>query len=449
MTSVSAAISAYHALLEDDRQLAQASAELLAGAQPERCLTFGPNPLCGVLRPHLLTPETYSRIQRVCSVLSGAMFRLADRMLEDPDLLDPMGLTPAELDLIRVDPGFRPVSPTTRLDSFMTDDAWYFVEYNAETPAAIAYEDVLSELFLELPIMQAFQRQYRVSPLPARHRLRDTLLDAYRQWGGRERPVIAIIDWSGLPTATEFELFARYFAESDLDALIAEPRELSYDGHRLYARDTPVDLVYRRVLTAELLGEPEVAEPLIQAYRNHHVCVVNSFRAKLLHKKMIFALLSDDRYAHHFSSAERAAIAEHIPWTRQVTEGYSTYGDTRIDLLPFIRDHRDRLVLKPNDEYGGKGVIIGWESSASEWEAALAEAAGSPHVVQERVPVARERFPIWRDGALDWPELSVDLDPYLFGTEVTGTLTRLSAAALLNVTAGTGSLAPTFLVEPP
>jgi uncharacterized circularly permuted ATP-grasp superfamily protein len=448
MNDTADAIRVYHALLEDDRALAQASAEKLAGAQPGACLTFGDTPLCSVLRPSFLTPAAYSYIQSACHTLAAAMFRLAEQMPDDPELLEPMGLTPEERDLIAVDPGFRPISPTTRLDSFLGPDAWYFVEYNAETPAAIAYEDHLTELFFQLPVMQAFRGTHSVTALPARHRLLGMLLGAYKQWGGSEKPSIAIVDWAGLPTATEFELFARYFRQEGLRVTIAEPRDLRYNGRRLYAGDTPVDLIYRRVLTAELLQQPEVAEPLVRAYKAHHVCVVNSFRAKLLHKKMIFALLSDDRYARYFDDAERRTIRAHVPWTRQVADGPSTYQDRHIDLLPFIRDHRDRLVLKPNDEYGGKGVVIGWERSQSEWEAALADALAAPSVVQERVPVAKERFPVWRDGELAWPELAVDLDPFLFGTEVGGALTRLSAAALLNVTAGTGSLAPTVLVEP-
>jgi uncharacterized circularly permuted ATP-grasp superfamily protein len=446
MNDTAAAIEAYHALLEDDPALAQASAEMLATEQPGACLTFGDTPLSSVLRPSFLTPAAYSWIQAACRTLAAAMFRLSEQMPDTPELLEPMGLTPEELDLVAVDPGFRPISPTTRLDSFLGPDTWYFVEYNAETPAAIAYEDHLTELFFRLPVMRAFRRTHAVSPLPARHRLLSALLDAYRQWGGTS-PSIAIVDWPGLPTATEFELFARYFRAHDLPAIIAEPADLCYDGRRLFARDTPVDLIYRRVLTSELLGRPEVAAPLIRAYKHGNVCVVNSFRAKLLHKKMIFALLSDDRYARYFDKEERKAIRDHIPWTRQVADGPSTYRGKAIDLLPFIRDHRERLVLKPNDEYGGKGVVIGWEASQSAWEAALAEALASPSVVQERVPVAKEPFPVWRDGGLAWPELAVDLDPFLFGTEVEGALTRLSAAALLNVTAGTGSVAPTVLVE--
>jgi hypothetical protein len=41
----------------------------------------------------------------------------------------------------------------------------------------------------------------------------------------------------------------------------------------------------------------------------------------------------------------------------------------------------------------------------------------------------------------------VDSDPYMFGTDVEGCLTRLSTVTLLNVTAGGGSTVPTFVVE--
>ena len=44
-------------------------------------------------------------------------------------------------------------------------------------------------------------------------------------------------------------------------------------------------------------------------------------------------------------------------------------------------------------------------------------------------------------------DLAIDLDPYLFHGRPGGVLTRLSSSALLNVTAGAGSVVPTFVVE--
>jgi hypothetical protein len=91
--------------------------------------------------------------------------------------------------------------------------------------------------------------------------------------------------------------------------------------------------------------------------------------------------------------------------------------------------------------------------SDAEWARALAEALASSYVVQERVDVLRQEFPeVFGDegsdrGRLRFGEFVVDLDPYVFGGEVEGFLTRLSATSLANVTSGAGQV-PSFLVEP-
>jgi hypothetical protein len=94
--------------------------------------------------------------------------------------------------------------------------------------------------------------------------------------------------------------------------------------------------------------------------------MANPFTCKLVHKKASFAVASDERNAHLFTPVEREAIRQHIPWTRVVEERttFSPEGEP-IDLLPWASEHREQLVLKPNDEYGGKGVLIGWECEQS------------------------------------------------------------------------------------
>ena len=110
-----------------------------------------------------------------------------------------------------------------------------------------------------------------------------------------------------------------------------------------------------------------------------------------------------------------------------------------------VARRRDHLVLKPNDEYGGKGVVLGWTVDQAEWEAAVEVAQTQSYVVQEAVKVPRERYPIAAEG-VHYLDLAIDLDPYLFDGRAAGCLTRLSAAALLNVTAGAGSVVPTFVL---
>ena len=61
--------------------------------------------------------------------------------------------------------------------------------------------------------------------------------------------------------------------------------------------------------------------------------------------------------------------------------------------MPFILEHRERFVLKANDEYGGKGIILGWETDAERWVQAMQTALDEPFVVQERVAVPKEGYP--------------------------------------------------------
>jgi uncharacterized circularly permuted ATP-grasp superfamily protein len=162
---------------------------------------------------------------------------------------------------------------------------------------------------------------------------------------------------------------------------------------------------------------------------------------------MSFALLSDDRHAGLYDADQRASIERHIPWTRKVREGPTTRRGRRVaDLTEYVARHRSGLVLKPNDEYGGKGVVLGWTASQADWEKALKDALRGSYVVQEAVEVPKEPFPVALED-IQLMDLAIDLDPYLFDGRPGGVLTRLSSSALLNVTAGAGSIVPTYLVE--
>jgi hypothetical protein len=438
-------ITAYHEILED-ASIALESVEALREGQRVRHLVFGDHPLCVALRPQLLSVERYRGAVEAARATYGALRALERALLRDPHLRAELDLDPEEERLALSDPGVRSSSSSARLDSFMSDRARY-VEYNAESPAGMAYSDNLQEVFAELPVVRAFRKKFRLRALPVRARQLATMLRAFRQWGREATPVIAIVDWKGLPTVSEFEMFKDSFERRGIRALICDPTELEYRRGKLYANGTRVNLVYRRVLTTELLARGDEARAMRDAYLDGAACVVNTFRAKLLHKKMSLALLSDERFASLYSDQQLRAIDAHIPWTRKVREGATTRGGKRIaDLPAYVAERREELVLKPNDEYGGKGVVLGWTVDPHEWEQSVQVALTQSYVVQEAVPVPRESFPVALDG-MEFLDLAMDMDPYLFDGRPSGCLTRLSSSALLNVTAGAGSVVPTYVVQ--
>jgi hypothetical protein len=440
-------VAFYHDLLQRQDLVAE-SADALRQGQEEHHLVFGDHALCIALRPQLLERTRYDEAVAASKAVVGALRTLERALLRDAELRAELDLEPEEERLALAEPGCRSSSSSARIDGFFTDRLRY-VEYNAESPAGMAYSDNLAAVFDRLPVMRRFRERFRLRYRPIATQQVTSMLRAFREWGRDREPSVAIVDWKGLPTLAEFEMFRDLLESRGLPTVICDPMELEHrPGTGLFADGRRVNLVYRRVLTSELLAKGEEARALRDAYLAGEACVVNTFRAKLLHKKMSLALLSDDRFASLYSAAQREAIAEHVPWTRRVKEGGTTWrGRTVKDLAAHVLANRERLVLKPNDEYGGKGVVLGWTVDDHEWEQSLAVAMQQSYVVQEAVPVPRETYPVAVAGAELFLDLAVDMDPYLFDGRPSGCLTRLSSSALLNVTAGEGSVVPAYVVE--
>jgi hypothetical protein len=445
------AISAYHELLTDD-QLAADSQGMLDEMQRGKGLIFGGRPLCTVLRPRLTTAASHAWLQGRVRLLMRVFAKTYAAAIASRQFRQQFMLTDWEETLVADDPGIRNPSPTSRLDTFIIDEdrEMKLTEYNAETPAGAAYGDALSDAFIDLPVMRAFARQYEISPIPSRQGILHVLLATYEEWlGRRELPRIAIVDWPDVPTVTEFQMYRDYFHSRGIDCVIADPREADYRNGRLsFGDDEPVDLIYKRVLIHELVDQCGLESPMVRAVRDRAVCMANGFRCKMLHKKASLAVLSDEQNASLFDNDERAAVDAHVPWTRTVAERKTQFEGRDVDLVPFMTEHREQLVLKPNDDYGGAGITLGWTVDDAAWADAIARALAAPHIVQQRVRIPYEPYPSMVDGQVQVVDRMLDTAPFVsYGEYMEGYLTRLSTAALLNVTAGGGSSVPSFLVE--
>jgi len=439
--------SHWHALVreaaaQDTGVFAGATCEGLAELMRKQRLTFGGRLLCPFLRPFFVAPSDEARVTRAAEALWRLGEQIARAAVEDRRLLTAVGLCDAEIELVSIDPGPGPASSAGRADAFLLPDSLPFAEYNAESPAGPGYSQRLAEVFESHPLMARFKERFDVRYYRPIADLLDALMATYREWGGTERPPkMAIVDWREVPTFSEFELLRDAFVTAGIPTAIHDPRDLAFDGKTLTAAGERIDFVYRRVLINDIIARRDECRALVDAYRAKAVCVANNLRCKIAHKKAFFAILTDERYHRLFDRADLDAIADHVPFTRLVTHHVADHA----------RQHRDRFVLKPNDEYGGKGVMLGWETTEREWDDAIARALkdGTEHVhwiVQERINVRREMFPVCEGASVIERDMLVDFAPYLFRGHIAGFLTRLSATGLANVTSGGGQV-PAFVVS--
>jgi len=427
-------------ILNDSSLVPSVFDELIA-AQRELGLVFGDRPTCPFLRPHIVTRSQYDEVVRAANIIAFAVEKLVRRALVDNDLLAVLGVTERETMMARIDPGYPRLCVSSRLDSYLSDSGFQFLEYNAETPAGVGDQMQLEKVLYRLPHLKEFLNQHaHWRPEPHR-RLLAALLAAYREWGGKEEcPQIAIVDWKGVATESEFRVLQEYFCAEGYQTIIADPGELSYDKVHLKAGDFRIDIVYKRVVIHEFFERCDEDHPLARAYVDRRICMANSFRTKLAHKKASFAILSDSKYSHLFTPEEIEVLRRHIPWTRRVERCTTDFEGAEHELIELIREERERFVLKPNDDYGGHGVFIGWETTPEEWERAIGLALERPYVIQQRVPLKKIPITTFSD-RVRLEEMFVDFNPFLFHNEAEGALIRLSNSSLLNVTSGGGQTA--------
>ena len=442
-------VAHYHSLLKG-AHVDDAIQRLDAGVR-RHGLYFDSRPICSVLRPFFISDSRYAEIIEGSRRIISAIHKIYRRLMESPELRKEIGISRAEEEIIAIDPGYAHPDASGRLDAFLDSQGGFgVVEYNPDSPGGLLYGDVLGDIFSEMSVLNEFSRKYRIRRIPIRPLILETLLSCYRQWGWSEHPNIAIVDWNTAKTRAEFEVSAEHFESKGYSTRIVDPGELEYRGGWLSAQGFKIHIVYKRIVTGELVERCGANHPLVRAARDRAVCVVNSFRVQILFRKSILALLQDARFESTFTNEERIALRKHVPWTRRIVEQRTDYDGIQIDLVEFLLKYRERLVLKPDGAYGGAGVVLGWESSDEVWQGALRNALSpeSEYVVQERVEVLEEEFPSLNRGKLDLMKRYVDFDPYVWsGENIEGAGVRLSTSSVLNVTAGGGSAAPVFIVD--
>ena len=439
----------YNRLVEADPGAAREQAQWLEEAFRRAGITFDGMPMRTCLRPHFVAPAEWDALRATGRRLMEIASRVARRVFggDVGALCAYLGTPEAEARWVRIDPG-PPDVLLSRLDAFLGADGPRFIEINSDAPAGFGYGDRMAEVFADLPLFRAFAETRRVHYAPSLPALVDAVVWAWRKTGrpAGATPVIAIADWADVKTRADQEIVCARFEAVGFDCVLADPRAMEIGGGRLLANGRPVDVVYRRAVLTEIVEREGQMQPFLEAYRDGLAVFVNSFRCRLSEDKAFFAILTDESFASLMTAEEAQLVRRVVPWTRRVAERKTLHGGNEVDLVPYVTEHRPELVLKPAHGYGGRSVLVGDETSAEAWAAAVQDGLREPWVVQERVAIPEEVFPLLEeDGEVGLSPLKVNVNPfYVHGADV-GAVTRASRSSVINVSAGGGSV-PTFVV---
>ena len=448
MTQLGEAITRYHRILESDASRNAAWMQQLREQYKLRQLIVNGRPVSPVLRPHLITRRQYTNLVKTTEALNSSIDRIREMALTNPQWMSRMEMLPAEKMLATVDPGYRISSVASLIDAQVNNGSIYLTAAQADMPHGVVYGDLLSEIFYDAPPVKEFRKKHKLAKTGGVKPFLSSILKAWKEFGGKRTPNVAILEFRQ-PFATfdshEYTLLAELFRKQGMQAEVVSPDQLEYRNGVLRRGEFVIDLVYRGVRAHEFLMRYDLSHPLVRAYRENKVCVVNSFRTEVTRKKALLALLSDETITAGFPAAERKALRESIPWTRVVAQTKTTRNGETIDLIDFIQKNREKLVLRPNEDSSDLHDTDGRRVDDITWERTLRMALRNPFVVQERLEPHPISFPVDFYGDLVYRDLNVDVTPHTFLDKIQGCSARVSPSTSgFSTTAG---LAPAFIIE--
>lgn len=401
----------------------------------ERKIAFGDDPLPTSIKPHFIRRSDNDDWTGILSEFLSVVEATSHELRLDPAFRRAELFSREAWELFDIDPGYKRSGVVCRPDVIWEGRRIGLLELNADSPAMMLYADEVQELQREIFPLRDIDRD---GGLTFDHRipvLLEALVETYREWGGtEEKPSIAVVDWPGQKTSSEQSHLARCFAAAGHHAFVCHPHELELRGGRLYGRGERIDIVQRRLLFPEVVARKAELGPLLTAYREHGVCVVNPLRSYLVGCKGVLAEVCKRR--PQFPEATRAVIDRVLPATHSID-----------DIDPAELRDRARWVLKPAFGSGGSGVQIGRYTDDATWEKAVERARAGGWIAQGYLPIPLYRVPLTSapPGGAELP-LYANWNPFFFGGKPAGGIARVSREPVVGISAR-GALLPTVIID--
>lgn len=225
----------------------------------------------------------------------------------------------------------------------------------------------------------------------------------------------------------EFLLFQRLFVRHGVEALVADPSELSFRDGVLCLRGRQIDLVYNR-LTDFMLDSAD-CHALHQAYTARAIVLTPHPQAHALYaNKRNLALLSSAETLELLGVAPqtREILLANIPFTEIVTSANAER----------LWSERRNLFFKPVAGYGGRAAYRGDKLTRRVWQDILSADYIAQHVVAPGQRVSGT--------AANREHLKFDLRTYVYRGKVQWTAARVYQGQTTNFRTPGGGFAPVY-----
>lgn len=383
-------------------------------------------PIPTLYHPMFLSEADVKNFNKIGDMMISITNKVTDRYIENKEFRKKFGFPKLIEDLIEVDNGYDINVPIGRFDIFYKDyNNFKFCELNTDGSSAMNEDNTLGKILLESKGLKDFGKKYKLDYFELFDSWVKDSIEIYSRYDkDNKNPNVAIVDFVESGTSAEFEEFKDTYIKNGYNCIIVDPRELEYKDGGLYHKDYKIDLVYRRIVTFELIDKADEIPDFIEAYKDKAMCVIGSIRSQVIHNKIFFKILHDEDTLELLSEEERRFIKDHIPYTGIFAEDEEVFKK--------VLNNKEKYIMKPMDLNASQGVYTGRDLTAEQWEEKLRDSWNKDYLYQEYFDPFTRDFILFKEGEIVVEEYRSIIGLFMYKEKFAGAYTRIGQENIIS-----------------
>lgn len=368
--------------------------------------------------------KDYKIYYEIIDTFMAIVEKVTKEYIENKSYRKLFDLDPLTEKLILKDPGYDISTPIARFDVMYDGSYDYkFCELNTDGSSAMLEDKSLADLMKETKILEKLREKYKISHINLIDTLVDSIIELYESIKGKDEKInIAIVDIIEFDNI-EFETIKKLFEKKGHNCKIANLKDLERKKDGLYIEDMKIDLVYRRLVTSDLIENQDIGKDLIDSYLNDEIVMIGSFRSTLFYTKDIFRILRLEQSKEILNKEENDFIKRHIPFTEKIV-----YERDKEKLV----ENKDMYILKPIQGYASHGIYVGKEHSKEEFSKILEKIKDKDYIYQEYYIVKPLNFLKMKGNEAELEKFSYVTGLFAYNKKFIAPYMRVGNAALIS-----------------
>lgn len=341
--------------------------------------------------PRLYNNEVWERFRYVAETTHTILCKVIERYRSDAAYREIFDYDQRLVELALLPRGYDAVLPFARLDIFLNEDTLEsaFCEINGDGSAGLNEDREIVHSIENTATFRTFAERHQLASCELFETWVQEFIRIYNTFDRKvEDPRFAICDYLDLGVVDEFHIFCDYFKAAGYDCVVADVRDLRFDGTDLRdGEGRVINAIWRRSVTNDVIEHWDESQDLINAVSEGVVALIGAFSGHIIHDKQIFEALRDPLTKAFLSDEENAFVESQVPATYFLSDS-----DCDLDA---VRTNKDSWIIKPTDGYGAKDVYAGIACSPEEWNQLIDRfangAAGAPFIAQRYITPFKTR----------------------------------------------------------